>query len=378
MKHSILAIFVLFVAVALCAQFSAKAKEVDFTHYLDLLKDESSLKDGFADYMKKYNKVYADAKEQSVRLQNFRDSLKRIVHKNLVNTKAHYALDKWSDMSREEFRHARLLPKIPAQSAIQSCLATGVDKVPEYGNVKLPDSFDWRDYGKVTPVKDQGQCGSCWTFSVTGVIESFYAIKQQTNATLVLSEQAIVDCSHSCSNVDGQSICNQGCNGGWMWTALFDAATWGGLPTEDDYPYHSTDGTCQITGKKLNAPPKNFTCLSGPNQNGSPADETTLMPTVLMKSGPLSIALNADLVEDYSSGVIDPYWPDLECAATSLDHAVLIVGWGVDPGEIWGDTPYWTVKNSWGESWGEDGYFRIFRGAGVCGLNAAVMTITMK
>jgi len=99
------------------------------------------------------------------------------------------------------------------------------------------------------------------------------------------------------------------------------------------------------------------------------------MPTILMKNGPLSIALDADLVEDYSSGVIDPYFPSYECDPTSLDHAVLIVGWGVDSSEIFGDTPYWIVKNSWGGDWGENGYFRIYRGQNVCGLANAVMTV---
>jgi len=117
--------------------------------------------------------------------------------------------------------------------------------------------------------------------------------------------------------------------------------------------------------------------LSGPNQQGAPADETTLMPTVLMQNGPLSIAIDADMVEDYSSGIIDPYFPDEECDPTSLDHAVLIVGWGVESSEIFGDTPYWIVKNSWAASWGENGYFRIYRGEGLCGLNNAVMTVLM-
>jgi len=96
----------------------------------------------------------------------------------------------------------------------------------------------------------------------------------------------------------------------------------------------------------------------------------------MMKNGPLSIALDADLVEDYDSGVIDPYFPSEECDPTSLDHAVLIVGWGVDS-SIFGSTPYWIVKNSWGGDWGENGYFRIYRGDNVCGLANAVMTVLM-
>jgi len=160
-----------------------------------------------------------------------------------------------------------------------------------------------------------------------------------------------------------------------MWTAVSDVIGFGGLPTESDYPYQGVDGSCQIQNKKVQLPPKNFSCLSGPNQNGAPADETTLMPTVLMKNGPLSIALNADLVESYSSGIIDPYFPNEECDPTQLDHAVLIVGWGIESSVIWGDTPYWIVKNSWGSDFGENGYFRMYKGEGLCGLNNAVMTV---
>jgi len=342
-------------------------------------KEEFALKQQFALYVKQFNKLYSNEAETAVRFENFKASLKRIAHKNLMNPKAHYDLSKFSDLSLEEFRATYLMKRTPAAAVVESCLATGIDsRVGQPIKAQaLPTKFDWRDTGKVTPVKDQGQCGSCWTFSTTGAIESAYAIKNKVNATLQLSEQAIVDCSHACSNVDGQSICNQGCNGGWMWTALYDTITFGGLPTEADYPYTAEDGTCTIQGKKLYAVAKNFTCLSGPNQQGAPADETTLMPTVLMQNGPLSIAIDADMVEDYSSGIIDPYFPDEECDPTSLDHAVLIVGWGVESSEIFGDTPYWIVKNSWAASWGENGYFRIYRGEGLCGLNNAVMTVLM-
>jgi len=290
---------------------------------------------------------------------------------------AKYEINKFSDLSREEFRGKYLMEKQPAQKVVESCLASGVE-LPKFGNVRAPpSSFDWRTTGKVSKVKDQAQCGSCWTFSTTGVIESAYAIKNNVNATLLLSEQAIVDCSHSCSNVDGSPVCNQGCNGGWPWTAAFDVITQGGLPTESDYSYTGEDGSCRIAGKKLYAPPKNFSCLSGPNQSGGPADETNTMPNILMNSGPLSIALDADLVEDYSSGVIWSFFPSETCDPTSLDHAVLIVGWGVDQSEIWGTTPYWIVKNSWGPDWGENGYFRIIRGTNMCGLASAVMTVQM-
>jgi len=346
------------------------------------IQDEAAAFKQFAAWQKKFKKTYSSNDELLTRFQNFKDTLARVEKKNSNSKgKAFYAPDKFADLSRDEFSRQYKLPKIPAQTAVTACLATGIDQsLLDLGKRTpnaVPDAFDWRTLNKVTPVKDQAQCGSCWTFSTTGAIESAYAIKQNISATLTLSEQAIVDCSHSCSNVDGQSICNQGCNGGWMWTALYDVITWNGLPTETAYPYTGVDGSCKnISNMKLYAKPKNFTCLSGPNQNGPAADETSIMPAVIMANGPLSIALNADLVEDYYDGIIDPFWPSFECDPTSLDHAVLIVGWGIDD-SILGNTPYWIVKNSWGGDWGENGYFRIYRGDNVCGLANAVMTVVM-
>jgi len=272
---------------------------------------------------------------------------------------------------------------IPADFAAQSCLAKGVSLPnPErFMATQPPAAFDWRNVnGKsyVSEVKDQGQCGSCWTFSTTGAIESAYAISKNTTATLLLSEQAIVDCSQNCSNVDGQSVCNQGCDGGWPWAAVTDVIRWGGLPTEDDYPYTATDGSCVLPGKKVNAAPASYTCLSGPDQQKGPADEAKLMPNVLMSSGPLSIALDATMFQFYYSGVMSPFFPNWECDPTSLDHAVLLIGWGSETSMIWGEQPYWIVKNSWGSDWGESGYVRMYRGEGLCGLNAAVMSVALK
>jgi len=164
---------------------------------------------------------------------------------------------------------------------------------------------------------------------------------------------------------EGQSVCNSGCGGGWMWNAMTDIMTWGGLESEDAYPYTGEDGTCQMAGPYY-AALKNYTCLSTPNG----ADETTLMPTFLVNAGPLSIAMNADLLMDYSSGIVNPSSTD-DCDPTSLDHALLLVGYGTDSTT---GTSYWIVKNSWNTSWGEAGYFRIARGTGACGLNNAVVS----
>jgi len=324
-------------------------------------------------FVKTYDRQYATVAEKEHRFENFKQNLKRIEYLNSVSKHATFAVNKFADLSEKEFRDKYLMTPATGDFLAQACLAQGSEltSIPQVKD--LPDSFDWRDLGKVTDVKDQGQCGSCWTFSVTGAIESAYAVKNNVNATLLLSEQAIVDCSHNCSGVDGESVCNEGCNGGWPWAAVADVVNWGGLPTEDDYPYTAADGSCQISGKTLSAKTTGYTCLSGPDQKGGPADEKTTMASVLMQTGPLSIAVDAGfLFQFYLGGILNPYFPSEECDPNSLDHAVLIVGWGVE-----GTTPYWIVKNSWGASWGESGYLRMFRGEGLCGLNNAVMQINL-
>jgi len=325
----------------------------------------------FEAYINQFSKVYSSPAEKAARFENFKASMQKAAAYQAASPSATFGATKYSDMTDAERRAYVAAQPITPNAAVLTCLAKGVDASHdrfEGRKIALPTSFDWRDLGKVTPVKDQGQCGSCWSFSTTGAMESAYAVKNNVNATTQLSEQAIVDCSNGCAPEDGQSVCNQGCNGGWPWTAIVDLMSWGGLPVEADYPYHATDGTCVVKQKKLILNPKNYTCLSGPDQNGGPADETTQMPTYLMKYGALSIALNAEPFFSYTSGIIN--LTPAQCEGTQLDHAVLIVGWGVQ-----NNVPYWIVKNSWGLGWGEKGYVRMYRGNGLCGLNAAVTAI---
>jgi len=151
---------------------------------------------------------------------------------------------------------------------------------------------------------------------------------------------------------------------------FFDVVNWGGIELESVYPYTATDGSCKLNNTLLNAKIANYSCLSNSNDDGKPVDEAQLA-AYIQQHGPVSIALNADMLQDYGSGIVDPWFPDEECDPSSLDHALLVVGWGVESG-IFGTTPYWIVKNSWGADWGEKGYFRIYRGSNICGLaNAA-------
>jgi len=276
-------------------------------------------------------------------------------------------------MSRREFSTKILSKqKIGGGALAQSCLATGITAQP-LDATKLPDSFDWRTKGMVTPVKDQGQCGSCWAFSTIGTIESHWALKG--NTLTQFSEQLLVDCSNGCSNEPPYGpVCNQGCNGGWQWNAYSDVISWGGVETETQYPYTAETGSCHKNPKILQAKVKSYVCLS--NQTAGAANEDQ-MAAYLMQTGPIAVAMDADILQYYYSGIVDPWFPDWECDPTQLDHALLIVGWGVESSEIWGQTPFWIVKNSWGADWGEDGYFRLIRGTGACGINNAVSSVVM-
>jgi cathepsin F len=264
-------------------------------------------------------------------------------------------------MTVEEFaRSGRLMPKKLNAVDARSCLAHGV--TADYSGLDmsaLPTDFDWREKNVVNPIQDQGQCGSCWTFSTIASIESAYAIK--TGKLQKLSEQEVVDCSTGCVLEEGQQVCNDGCNGGWMWSAMNDIIGWKGEELESDYPYTAVTGTCKRSAAKTIDPITNYTCLSGPNK----ANETE-MAAFLVANGPISMAMDAGILQTYTSGIIKPSAND--CSKTQLDHALVIVGFGTQ-----GTTEFWIVRNSWGESWGEKGYFRIIRGKGACGLNAGVV-----
>jgi C1A family cysteine protease len=214
--------------------------------------------------------------------------------------------------------------------------------------VNLPASVDWVSQGVVTPVKNQGDCGSCWAFSATGSTECNYAIA--TGKLNSLSEQQLVDCSYA----EG----NDGCDGGLMDYAFEYIEKEGGLCTETEYPYTGVDGTCKATScGTFYDPIKTYSNVE--------ADDETALETQTV-SGCVSVAIEADqyAFQYYSSGVLTG------TCGTDLDHGVLVVGYGTD-----GDQDYWLVKNSWGTTWGEEGYVLICRACdkngdeGECGIN---------
>jgi len=259
---------------------------------------------------------------------------------NKADDSAVYGLNEFAHLTEDEFRNTRLGLRFNADL---KCATTTT--VSDAEIKAAPAEMDWRAKGAVTPVKNQGGCGSCWAFSTTGDIEGTHFLK--TGNLVSLSEQDLVDCDH---NGD------QGCNGGLMWQAFESIIQAGGIETEADYPYKGVDGTCAFDKTKTLVQISNYTCL--------PQDEEQIA-AYLATNGPLSIGLNAGPLQFYMGGIINVW--DIFCNPKGIDHGTVVVGYGVE-----NNKPYWVVKNSWGEGWGEKGYFRIIRGKNKCGLASAV------
>jgi len=218
-------------------------------------------------------------------------------------------------------------------------------------NAPLPDSWDWRDKGGVTEVKNQGMCGSCYSFSATGCIEGVHYA--HTKQLVSVSEEQVIECDKL----------DQGCNGGFMDNVFNYTLHAGGLETEKDYPYEGyVKAKCHVN-KTL--PRITFDWYKDLSQN-----EKEIAQWVV-QNGPVAIGINAFAMQYYIRGISHPW--KIFCSPSALDHGVLIVGYGVAADKK--QTPFWIVKNSWGPKWGRSGYYYVYRGAGTCGLNRMASTV---
>merc|ERR1719401_2353916 len=254
-----------------------------------------------------------------------------------------------ADMSEFEYGEINNMPVTPKILKEHAMAAAKSTHTHELRAIKTSGNFDWREKGAVNDPKNQAQCGSCWSFATVANIEGNNFV---TNGQLVsLSEQELVDCD----------TMDNGCNGGLPSNAYKDLIGEGmGMELESAYPYTGADGSCHAQ-KSLE---KVF--LSSWLPISSDEDQ---MATALVKYGPLAIGINAGPMQMYMGGIADPMF----CNPAALDHGVGIVGYGEESGK-----KFWVIRNSWGSMWGEDGYYRIIRGKGKCGLNRMVTTAIVK
>lgn len=297
--------------------------------------------DQFKTWMLKHGREYASNEEFLQRMSNYFATEARFEELHQTYG-ANFGHNQFSDMTVEEFESLYLPQKTVNADGTCRWPYSETLTAEDFAGLPRASSFDWRDQtpNPVTEVKDQGACGSCWSFSTTGNIEGQWILAG--NPSVTLSEQQIVDCSHSCLASE-PSLCNAGCGGGLPWLAYNDIKTWGGLTSESEYPYTGMDGSCQ-TGKTIQAKISSWSSVSS---------DLATIETALQNNGPISITLNANPLMSYQSGVITG--SATSCPGYGADHAVLLVGYGDDTD----GTHYWIVKNSWNQSWGEDGFFRM-------------------
>eukprot|EP01028_Stygiella_incarcerata_P006451 TRINITY_DN2623_c0_g1_i1.p1 TRINITY_DN2623_c0_g1~~TRINITY_DN2623_c0_g1_i1.p1 ORF type:complete len:392 (-),score=79.50 TRINITY_DN2623_c0_g1_i1:37-1212(-) len=297
----------------------------------------------FESFVSIHEKTYQSEEEANYRFKVFSDNVMRIEeHNNKADQTFKMGINMFTDLTDEEFSARNRLNWTPPSQ-------TGTPKVPSSSSMpslkSLPSSKNWVTEGRVSPVKNQGSCGGCWAFATISTIESALAILESTNNVPVLSEQQLIDC-----DVDGN---DDGCNGGF-YTYAFDyyISKNKKVMTEECYPYTASDDSCKYSD--------DATCiraevLSYETLYCSPSNILNSYNLLMnaIQVNPVAIAINADEVQHYSSGIL----PFSVCGASSRpNHAVVVVGYGTDNGN-----DYWLVRNSWGPYWGENGYFRLER-----------------
>lgn len=300
---------------------------------------------GMYERWRSHHTVSTSLEDKHKRFNVFKSNLHYVHAFNARDDKPYkLKLNKFADMTNHEFRSAYAGSKIKHHRLLQG--ASRATPSFRYANVTdTPPSVDWRAKGAVAPVKDQGQCGSCWAFSTVVAVEGINQIK--TNTFVSLSEQELIDC-------DTQE--NKGCNGGIMDSAFDFIKKKGGISTENTYPYKAAQKRCDV--RKMNSP-----AVSIDGHEDVPAnDEDALLKAVANQPVAVAIEASGSDFQFYSEGVFTG-----ECGK-ELDHGVAIVGYG----SAQDGTKYWIVRNSWGSEWGEKGYIRMQRGIedkeGLCGI----------
>jgi len=283
---------------------------------------EQEYQDAFTSWMHEHNRAYHSA-EFFHRYNAFRANMDYVHSWNSKNSQTVLGLNNLADLSNEEYQNIYLGTRITVpESEIH---------LDDFTATQVLATVDWSAKGAVTGVKDQGQCGSCWSFSSTGAIEGINFIK---NGKLTsLSEQNLMDCSTSYGN--------QGCNGGLMTSAFKYVAANKGIDTEISYPYTAKAGSCHYTAANSGGSINNYKTVASGSESA--------LATAIQQQ-PVSVAIDAshNSFQLYKTGI----YYETACSSSRLDHGVLAVGF---------DNDYFIVKNSWGASWGQKGYIWMAR-----------------
>jgi cathepsin L len=313
----------------------------------------SSHKSQFEAFEKQFGKSYKDSSERLTRFAIFSQNLKEIEnHNRLRGSSWTKTVNQFADMTHEEFNQAMNGYINAPKPGMAFAKVKDAVKVED-----LPASWDWRDKGAISDVKDQGYCGSCWAFATIESIESYLQIESGNSAVEELSAQHITSCTPNPLECGGSG----GCKGsipqlGFVYTQLF------GLTKEEDYPY--TSGNLGITGSCDYSPNSMDTLATLRGYETLERNSYEAVMNHIVNVGPLSVAVDASGWSFYGGGVFDgcSYDRNIE-----INHAVQLVGYGTDASE--GD--YWIVRNSWGSRWGENGYIRLKREANPpCGTDS--------
>ncbi|XP_031722726.1 cathepsin O isoform X1 [Anarrhichthys ocellatus] len=295
----------------------------------------------FDSFREQFHRTYAvNGEEFNRRRLHFQDATKRHAYLNAFSTvpqSAKYGVNRFSDLSQQEFRDLYL--------------RVSADGAPLFSGLKtegFPDKFDWRDKAVVAPVQNQEGCGSCWAFSVVGATQSVHAIGG--SQLELLSVQQVLDCSFR----------NKGCSGGSTVQALkWLKQTRVKLVPQSEYPYKAKTGICHLFSQSHGGVAvKNFTAHDFSGQEEA-------MIGHLVERGPLAAIVDAVSWQDYLGGIIQHH-----CSSQWSNHAVLLVGYNTV-----GDIPYWIVQNSWGTTWGNEGYVYIKIGGNLCGIADSVAAV---
>ena len=289
-----------------------------FTLFMGMMAYQ--MNSSFNDFMLDCNKTYHNVSNWAYRREIFYKNLNFINNHNRQNKSFKMKMNCFGDLTSEEFSRKVLMKPIRTKINLNMTNHTS----------NITSNIDWRSMGVVTNVKDQQQCGSCWAFSAIGAIEGQHAL----NDNLVsLSEQNLVDCSYDYGN--------EGCDGGWPEAAMRYVINNSGVDTEKNYPYTATDGSCAYN--------KTYNGANISKTVNITQGNITMLLNAIKNVGPISVAIDAESdFQFYSSGIFE----STDCSSEFLDHAVLAVGFGVAPN----NKTYYIIKNSWGTSWGMDGY----------------------